>query len=330
MHISQLAPDAALRSLHSQAGGLSDAEAQRRRREYGANRIERGRDTPLWQQFAREFVHFFALMLWLAAGLAFFAESREPGQGMAGLGWAIVGVILINGSFSFWQAFRAGQAMAALNRLLPQQVTVLRDGHACRVAAEALVPGDVLLVQEGDRVPADCRLLDAEGLRLSLATVTGEALPQSRSAEPCAVAELLAAPNVLLAGTAVVAGHGRALVFATGMRTEFGKIARLTQSGGSGPSPLQRELARLSRLLALLAIGIGTLFFLIGQHLGLPFWSNLIFAIGIIIANIPEGLLPTVTLALAMATQRMARNQALIRHLPTVEALGAATVICTD
>ncbi|SDS90904.1 cation-translocating P-type ATPase [Pseudomonas oryzae] len=330
MRITQLSPREALASLHSSAGGLGSAEARKRQDEYGPNRIEHIRGAPLWRQFAGEFVHFFALILWLAAALAFFAESREPGEGMATLGWAILGVIAINGSFSFWQAYRAERAIAALGRLLPQQVTVLRDGRANRLHAEQLVPGDVVLVQEGDSVPADCRLLEADGLRLSLATLTGESLPQSRTAEASGSSDPLGATNLLLAGTAVVAGHGRALVFATGMRTEFGKIARLTQTGGEGRSPLQEEIVRLSRLLASIALGIGVLFFLIGQALGLPFWSNLIFAIGIIVANVPEGLLPTVTLALAMATQRMARNNALIRHLPAVETLGAATVICTD
>lgn len=330
MHITRLSVPEALAGLHSSDGGLSTAEAERRRGEYGPNRIERIRGEPLWLRFARQFTHFFALLLWLAAALAFFAEYRDPGQGMATLGWAIVGVILLNGAFSFWHGYQASQAMAALNRLLPNQVTTLRDGRACRLAADRLVPGDLVLVQEGDSVPADCRLIEATGLRVSLATLTGESLPQARNGEAGADLPPFAATNLLLAGSSVVAGHGRALVFATGMRTEFGKIARLTQTGGEGPSPLQREIARLSRLLALLALGIGTLFFLIGHALGLPFWQNLIFAIGIIVANVPEGLLPSVTLALAMATQRMARQNALIRHLPAVETLGAATVICTD
>ena len=330
MHVSHLSIRDALGSLHSSAGGLSSAEAQRRQAEFGANRIERIRGESLGWQFAREFVHFFALILWLAAGLAFVAESREPGQGMATLGWAIVGVILINGMFSFWQAYRAERAIAALTDLLPRQVTALRDGQARRLGADQLVPGDVVLLQEGDSVPADCRVIEASGLRVSLATVTGESLAQSRSAEACTDTDLFAATNVLLAGTALVAGNARAVVFAIGMRTEFGKIARLTQTGSEGPSPLRREIARLSRLLALLAVTIGVVFFLLGHALGLPFWGNLIFAIGIIVALVPEGLLPSVTLALAMATQRMARNNALIRHLPAVETLGAATVICTD
>ena len=139
----------------------------------------------------------------------------------------------------------------------------------------------------------------------------------------------LAARNIVLAGTSVVSGQARAVVYATGMRTEFGRIAHLTQTAGAAGSPLQREIARLSRIVAMIASGLGGVFFLIGQALGLPFWENLLFAIGIIVANVPEGLLPTVTLSLAMATQRMAKRNALVRHLPAVETLGSTTVICT-
>jgi calcium-translocating P-type ATPase len=188
----------------------------------------------------------------------------------------------------------------------------------------------VILVGEGESVPADCRLIESFAVRVNLATITGESLPKSRSAAATAEDDLLRSHNVLLAGSAVVAGDGKALVFATGMHTEFGKIASLTQAGGEPPSPLQREIARLSRLVAVLATVLGIVFFMIGRLLGLSFWENFIFAIGIIVANVPEGLLPTVTLSLAMATQRMAKRRALIRHLSAVETLGAATVICTD
>jgi calcium-translocating P-type ATPase len=179
-------------------------------------------------------------------------------------------------------------------------------------------------------VPADCRLLEAHGLRVNNATVTGEALPRARSAAPCGEDDTLHARNVLLAGTSVVSGEGRALVFATGMHTEFGKIAHLTQHGRAPLSPLQREIVRLSHVIAVLALVLGVVFFALGQALGLGAWASLLFGVGVIVANVPEGLLPTVTLALALASQRMARRQALVRHLPSVEALGCATVICTD
>jgi calcium-translocating P-type ATPase len=330
MKIHQFTADEALASLKTSHDGLSQAEVEYRLDEYGPNRVEEVRGESLIFRFIKEFIHFFALILWLAAGLAFFAESQQPGGGMATLGYAILGVILINGLFSFWQQYRAERAISALQKLLPCYVKVLREGKAGLILAADLVPGDAILLQEGDNVPADCRLLEAFSLRVNNATVTGESLPQARDAEPSAEENLEHSRNTLLAGTSVVSGEGRAVVFATGMHTEFGKIAHLTQTAVKTVSPLQLEIVRLSRLIALISVSLGVVFFLIGRSMGLSFWENFIFAIGIIVANVPEGLLPTVTLSLAMATQRMAKRNALIRHMPSVEALGSATVICTD
>ncbi len=330
MEIIQLPADAALASLRSSRDGLASDEAARRLAEYGPNRVEEAKREPSMLRLARQLTHFFALVLWFAAGLAFLASAYDPGQGMAMLGVAIIGVILVNGVFSFWQEHRAERAVAALKALLPRQATVLRDGHATRLAADALVPGDVILVRAGDDVPADCRLIEAFGMQVNLATLTGESSPSPRVTEPAREVDLLRSRNTLLAGTALMSGEGKAVVFATGMRTEFGRIAHLTQAAGEPPSPLQLEIARLSRLVAALALLLGTVFFAAGRLLGLGFWESSLFAIGIIVANVPEGLLPTVTLALAMATQRMARRNALIRHLPAVEALGCASVIVTD
>ncbi len=298
--------------------------------EFGPNRLEEAAREHGLLRFARQFSHFFAIVLWLAAGLALFAEHYDPGQGMARLAVAIVAVILVNGVFSSWQEYRAERAVAALRRLLPRKVNVLRGGATIELGAERLVPGDLLLLEEGDGIPADCRVIDAFGLRVNTATVTGESRPKARNAEPSLETSPLEARNLLLAGASLVSGQARAVVYATGMRTEFGRIAHLTQTAGDIDSPLQREIARLSRLVAALAAGLGIVFFLIGQMLGLPFWENMLFAIGIIVANVPEGLLPTVTLALALATQRMARRNVLVRHLPAVEALGSTTVICSD
>lgn len=330
MHIQSLTAEQSLASLHTSAAGLTAPEAARRRTEFGPNHVEEVSRENLLLSFAREFTHFFAIILWLGAALAFLAETFDPGQGMVRLGVAIVGVILINGVFSFWQEYKAERAVAALRQLLPQQVMVCRDGEIVEMPASELVPGDIVLLEEGNFVPADCRLLEAFGLRVNTATVTGESLAQVRNAEPHPAASPLFAKNIVLAGTSVVSGQARAVVYATGMRTEFGKIAHLTQTAGAVTSPLQREIVRLSRIVAFLATGMGGMFFLIGQALGLPFWENLLFAIGIIVANVPEGLLPTVTLSLAMATQRMAKRNALVRHLPAVEALGSTTVILSD
>ena len=330
MKIHQLSPGEALKSLKSSHDGLSQNEALRRLKEFGPNQIDKVPPESLLISFLKEFIHFFALILWLAAGLAFFADYRQPGEGMDALGYAILGVIVINGLFAFWQQFRAERAVAALEKLLPHYVKVLRDNNISLILATHLVPGDLILLQEGDNVSADCRIIEAFSLRVNNATVTGESMPKARDAEPSSEEDLLHGRNTLLAGTSVVSGEGRAVVFATGMHTEFGKIAHLTQTTSSGSSPLQLEITRLSRIVVAIAFSLGVAFFFIGQVIGLSFWENFIFAIGIIVALVPEGLLPTLTLALAMSTQRMAKRNALIRHLPSVEALGSATVICTD
>ncbi|MGD9746457.1 MAG: cation-translocating P-type ATPase [Verrucomicrobiales bacterium] len=330
MKIHHLDTAAAYASLNSGPAGLEEAEAVRRLMEYGPNQVEEIARESLLVLFAKEFGHFFAIILWVAAALSFFAEWRQPGEGMMMLGFAITGVILINGVFSFWQAYRAGQALATLRKLLPHKAQAVRSGTVVLLPAAELVPGDVILLESGDLVPADCRLVEAFGVRVNNATITGESLPMVRDAEPSGETEALHSRNLLLAGTSLVSGRGRALVFATGSHSAFGRIATLTQETGDTASPLQREISRVSRIVALFSLSLGVVFFAVGKMIGLSFWSNFIFAIGIIVANVPEGLLPTVTLALAMASQRMAKRKALVRHLPAVEALGCTTVICTD
>lgn len=329
MKIHQLSVEAALASLNTSARGLDAAEAERRLREYGPNRVEAAPRTALALRFLQELTRLLPLILWAAAALSFIAERYDPGQGMARLGYVIIATIVISAIFSLWQEHRVEQTIAALRTLLPRQVKVLRDGALLALPVDDLVPGDMVLLEQGDLVPADCRLTEAFGVRVNLATVTGESMPQARVADACTNMETTDARNMLLAGTSLVTGQAKAVVATTGMATEFGKIADLAQTG-TAVSPLRQEIAHLSRTIVLLALLIGALFFAIAWHIGVPFWQNLIFAIGLIVAMVPEGLLPTLTLALVLATQRMARRNVLIRHLPSVEALGSTTVICTD
>ena len=330
LRIHQLSALDAVASLKSTAAGLSRAEAERRLHEFGRNEVEKVARAPLWLRLIKEFTTFFSLILWVAAGLAFFAEWSDPGQDMAKVGYAIVTVILVSGLFSFWQEYRVEQTLAALRKLLPQQAQVLREGKVARVPAEQLVPGDIVHLEPGDKIPADCRLIEAFGARVNNAAVTGESLPKAREADPSQLDDLIDSKNVMLAGTSMLSGQAKAVVFATGMQTEFGKIAHLTQTAGEEVSPLRKEIGHLSRLTAVLAVLISLLFFSLGWIIGIPFWKDFIFAIGIIVAMVPEGLLPTLTLALVLATQRMAKRNVLIRYLPSVETLGSTTVICTD
>jgi calcium-translocating P-type ATPase len=330
VRIDQLSPLDAVASLKSSAEGLSPAEVERRLKEFGRNAVEEVARRPLWLGLLKEFFTFFSVILWVAAGLAFFAQWNDPGQDMAKVGYAIVTVILVSGLFSFWQEYRVEQTLAALRKLLPQQARVLREGTVTRVPAEQLVPGDIVHLEAGDNVPADCRLIEAFCARVNNAAVTGESLPKARDAAASAADDLIESKNILLAGTSMVTGQAKAVVFATGMHTEFGKIAHLTQTAADEVSPLRKEIAHLSRLTAILAVLIGLSFFAVGWSIGIPFWKAFIFAIGIIVAMVPEGLLPTLTLALVLANQRMAKRNVLIRYLPSVETLGSTTVICTD
>ena len=272
-------------------------------------------------QFLREFTHFFAIVLWVAAALALVADLSEPGHGMRALAFAIVAVIAVNGVFSFWQEYRAEKAFLALQQLLPRDVVALRDGVAARIPAATLVPGDVIFLEAGDSIPADCRVVQAFELTVNVATVTGESHALARDAEASTDPEVLHCRNGLLAGTTVVSGTARALVVATGMRTEFGRIARLTQAPTKRRPRFSARWRRSAGSSPCSPSRSGSIVFVIGEALGLSRWANFVFVIGIIVANVPEGLLPTVTLALAMASQRMARRQVLVRRLPASKRL---------
>jgi sodium/potassium-transporting ATPase subunit alpha len=330
MQIHRLSADEAISSLRSRPQGLLSSEAEERLQEYGYNRVKKAVRESLILRLLREFTRFFSLILWMAAGLAFLANWSAPGEGMARLGYAIIGVILVSGFFSFWQEYRVEQTLAALNKLLPQRVDVLREGIAVLLDVDLLVPGDIVLLEQGNRIPADCRLIEAFDVRVNNGAVTGESLPKKRSTAPSEENDLIDGNNIAFAGTSIVSGRARGVIFATGMNTELGKIAHLTQSERETVSPLRNEIAHLSRMIAAFALLIGLAFFSIGWLIRIPFWQNFIFSIGIIVAMVPEGLLPTLTLALVLATQRMAKRNVLIRFLPSVETMGSTTVICTD
>ncbi|CAE6758372.1 cation-translocating P-type ATPase [Nitrospira defluvii] len=330
LEICRLAPSQVYRALTTSPQGLSADDVRRRTIRDGPNSLQALRRTPLISRFARQFTHFLALLLWVAAGLAFLADALHEGQGMATLGWAILGVILINAVFAFLQEYKAERAVQALRNLLPAKAWVMRDGQQQQIARSELVPGDVLILEEGEQVPADARLTEAVGMRVDNSSLTGESKPQRRIAEPITDGHPLDIPNLVFAGTTVLSGHGQGVVFATGLKTEFGKIARLTTTVQTGLSPLQQEIVKVTHVVAGLSLVMGLIFFTIGVGMGLGFWTSAIFGIGIIVANVPEGLLPTVTLALAMGSQRMAARKALIKHLASVETLGCTTVICTD
>jgi calcium-translocating P-type ATPase len=328
--IHQLSIDEALASVQSRPEGLSTADALRRLEEYGPNKVERMAPQPAAWRLLKEFTQFFSVILWVAAGLAFIADWLDPGQGMARIGYTVIAVIIVSGVFSFWQEHRIEQTLAALQKLLPQSVKLLRDNRVVQRPVDEIVVGDVVLFEAGDAVPADCRLIEGFSVSVNTGIITGESVSRALETRPSSQEDLIHSANTLLAGTSLVSGDARAVVFATGANTEFGKIAQLSQPASKVASPLRKQLAYLSRLIAALAIMIGVVFFAIGTLIGVPFWQDFIFSIGIIVAMVPEGLMPTLTLTLVLAGQRMAKRNVLIRHLTSVETLGSATVICTD
>jgi len=312
--------------LESGPDGLSSQDASGRLEREGRNVLERKRGTPLWRKLLSNFVHFFAIMLWVGGALAFLAKQPQ-------IGIACFAVILINAIFTFWQEFKAEKAIESLQKILPRKARVVRDGQEREIDAEELVPGDLILLEAGNNVSADARLILVSEMMVNNSALTGESEPQTRRSDAIDVENVSLADlsNLVFAGTSVTSGSGKAVVYATGMKTEIGKIAGLTQGVKEEPSPLQKEMGKITRILAVIATGLGVLFFCLGafvMHMGRT--SSFIFGVGILVANVPEGLLPTVTLALAMGTQRMARRHALIKKLSSVETLGCTTVICTD
>ncbi len=298
--------------MRGEVAGLTSAQAAANLRQFGPNLIPRPKPKPAWMRLGNQLVHFFAVMLWIAGGLAIVA-------GMSQLGIAIFVVIIINGVFAFIQEHRADRATERLRDLLPRKATVLRDNNKQEIPADDLVPGDLVFLSAGDRVSADMALVDAHACLVDSSTLTGESAPGAVSVhEP------------VFAGTFLVEGEARGRVTATGKSTKLARIAQLTGAGQRPRSPLALELDRVVRIIAWIAVLIGALFMAIAVLVGIRFSDAVLFAIGVTVALVPEGLLPTVTLSLAMGAQRMAKRNALVRRLESVETLGSTTFICTD
>jgi P-type Ca2+ transporter type 2C len=315
-----------LATFETSGAGLTQQEAAARLARHGPNALRVHERSALVKRLLAQVTHVMALLLWAGAAVALVAGLPE-------LAVAIVLVNVVNGIFSFWQEHKAERAMEALRRLLPEEARVLRDGAEVRVPAEELVAGDVVLFGEGDRISADCRVIDHAELRVNQAALTGEPLPVRKSSDPVPhhAGHRAAISNLAFAGTTVASGHGKGVVVATAMSTEFGRIAGLTQTTAADPSPLQEELAHLSKVISVIAVGVGVAVGTVALAAGLmDVADGLVFALGMIVAFVPEGLLPTVTLSLAMGTQRMADRNALVKRLSAVETLGSTSVICTD
>lgn len=329
MQVHQASIEALYAEFDSGTDGISAPEAAERLKRYGRNELRVRQDTPEIVKFLRQFKNFFALLLIVGGMLAMFADHLDPGQGNLYIAIALIAVVLLNAVFTYFQEHQSERLMESFRGMLPSQVTVLRDGRAEQLVAGDLVPGDVVFLFEGDRVPADGRLIEASELKVNLSSLTGESEPQRldpsvRKQTP------IESPNMVFSGSFVENGDARVLVCKTGMDTEIGGIVELTKATEAAETPIHKELKYFIKIISAIAIFLGLLFFVVSVAIGKGAIGSLIFAIGIIVANVPEGLLPTVTLALTMASKRMAAKMALIKNLESVETLGSTTVICTD
>ncbi|NMC11994.1 MAG: cation-transporting P-type ATPase [Chloroflexi bacterium] len=306
--------------------GLTTAQAEERLSLYGKNLLTEEKPTPKFPRIIRQISHPMAILLWVSGFIAFLVSQPI-------LGIVIWTLVIVNAGFSFWQDYRTEKAIASLKDILPETARVIRNGKEERIFASELVPGDLLILSEGDNIPADARIVEEFGLRVNNANLSGDALPIRKTADASlreGISEI-ERPNLIFAGTSVVSGTGKAIIYATGMLTQFGRIARLTQVMREEPSPLQNELLRITRIIAMVAIGIGALVFVVGYFdVKMEMFESFLLALGIIVAAVPEGLPATVTLALAFAGQRLAQKGVLVKKLSIVEMLGNVSIIATD
>ncbi len=318
------AADAAAQ-LSSSTQGLSAADAQQRLAEFGPNELQAKHRISPWALLAAQFKNVLIVILLVATVLsAFLGHAVEA--------VAITVIVLFAVLLGFIQEYRAERAIEALRQMAAPMATVLRDGRETEVAARDVVPGDVLLLRAGDRIAGDARLLEAVNLQVQEAALTGESLPVEKHVDALAEKELAIGDrrNMAYAGTVATYGRGQAMVVATGMKTEFGRIAQLLETVETGRTPLQDNLDKLGHLLARAAFVVVAIIVALGLFRGQPFIEMLIFGIALAVAVVPEALPAVVTISLALGVQRLVKRRALMRRLPAVETLGSTSVICSD
>lgn len=317
--------EALFAAYHSSPVGLSSTVARERLQLCGENCLVTRHSSNLLGQLIANFVHLMALLLWAGGAIAILAQMPQVGA-------AIWMVNVVNGCFSFWQEFKAEKAAEALAKLVPHFVVVRRDNVDTKLPATQVVPGDIISVSAGEKIPADARILRQSSLSVDESVLTGESHSKWKDAQPGPpVKRIQDASNMLLAGSTVTGGNGKALVVATGASTAFGQVAQLAVGVREDLSPLQKEMQRLTRQISLIAVSVGAIMFLCAAlFVRVSIAQSFLFALGMIVAFVPEGMVPTITLSLAIVVERMSRENALIKKLSSVETLGCTTVICTD
>ncbi len=329
-HIHELPISKVFKLFNSSKSGLTTKEAEKRLEKYGLNKLTEKKEKPILIKFLLQFNNFFSYLLFIGAGLSFFSEFMLPGKGSIYIAWALVGVTILNAIFTFIQEYKAEQAMKSFKKLMTSQVVVLRNKKKVQVDSTELVQGDIVYLSEGDKITADARIIENNALKVDHSSLTGESEPQLRSIKSTSK-NILLSRNMVFSGTHTQSGSGYTLVVATGDSTQIGRIAKLTSEVDTQVSHLKKQIAYFIKIISYIAIFLGISFFGLGMFFTKnPFSINLIFAIGIIVANVPEGLLPTVTLTLSIAAQRMAKQKVLVKNIDAIETLGSINVICSD
>ncbi len=312
--------------LKTTPDGLTSEEAKLRIKKYGYNKLSEKRQIPFIHKFIRHLRDLFGILLLVAAVLSYISGSPE-------LALIILAVVFVNIFVSLFQESRAEKAMETLKSWMPEFAKVMRDGELKKISVSEIVPGDIVALEEGDRVPADARLIEAFDLWTNNVPLTGESEPQPRVAEAVKTVEkaYLYSPNLVFMSTSVAKGQGKAVVYSTGMNTQFGKIANLTQTIQEEDSPLQKEIALTAKYDFMIAVAVGVVFFassFLFLHASLS--TSIFFMIGVMVACVPEGLQVTVSSALAINVLKMVKENVLVKRLSAVQTLGSVTVICTD
>ena len=317
--------DQSYEALSSKPAGISQKEAAERAEKYGPNEIQSAQRISAWSILLDQFKNVLILILLGATVLSLFL-----GHGVESIVIAVI--VLFAVLLGFIQEYRAERAIEALRQMAAPTASVIRDGKEIQVPAREVVPGDVVILHTGDRIPADGRIIESINLQVEEAALTGESMPIEKHADPLEAKDLPVGDrrNMVYAGTAATYGRGKALVVGTGMQTEFGKIAQLLQTVETGKTPLQQNLDRVGAALARAAFVVVAIIVVLGLLRGQPFIDMLIFGIALAVAVVPEALPAVVTISLAIGVQKMVKRHALIRRLPAVETLGSTSVICSD
>ncbi|KRZ04307.1 Sodium/potassium-transporting ATPase subunit alpha [Trichinella zimbabwensis] len=315
--------------------GLSSEEAKRRLVRDGPNALSPPPQTPEWIKFAKNLFGGFAILLWIGALLCFLAYgvdyvmSENALKDNLYLGVVLAAVVIITGCFQYYQEAKSEKIMESFKHMVPSFAKVWRDGKLHEVPTEEIVVGDIVEVKGGDRIPADIRLIVSHGLKVDNSSLTGESDPQSRVTE-CTNKNPLETANIAFFSTNAMEGTGKGVVIYTGDKTVMGRIAHLASGLESGETPIAKELAHFIHLITGVAVFLGISFFIISLAMGYHWLDACVFLIGIIVANVPEGLLATVTVCLTLTAKRMARKNCLVKHLEAVETLGSTSTICSD